>query len=248
MSGHKPRFRLDILRQPSDTTCGPTCLHALYGYYGQSVPLEEIIGALPEVERRGTLAVLLACDALRRGYKATIYSYNLQLFDPSWFEPGVDLARKLEARLAARPDARLQESGRAYVEFLRLGGIVRWEELHPQLLRRYVEDGAPVLAGLSATYLYDCPRESSEGQDDDVGGDPVGHFVVIVADDPETGEVVVADPLHDNPRFAASHYRVGMHRLLGAILLGILTDDANLLVIEPRGEAPARERQEEVGA
>ena len=30
-------------------------------------------------------AVFLACDALRKGYSATIYTYNLMVFDPTWF-------------------------------------------------------------------------------------------------------------------------------------------------------------------
>lgn len=230
-----PRLHLEILRQPSDTTCGPTCLHAVYTYYEDPLPLDEIIAALPGVERHGTLAVLLATHALRRGYEAKIVSYNLQLFDPSWFEPGVDLQAKLEARLAAKDDARLRASGQAYIEFLQLGGKVLWEELTPSLIRGYLEEGTPILTGLSATYLYDSPRELDDVYDD-VRGDPVGHFVILAADDPETGEVIVADPLHDNPRYSSAYYRVGMHRLLGAILLGIVTYDANLLVIEPPGQ------------
>jgi len=45
--------------------------------------------------------------------------------------------------------------------------------------------------------------------------------------------VSVADPLDDNPRFSSRHYRVGIDRLIGAILLGVVTYDANLLVIRP---------------
>ena len=37
-----------------------------------------------------TLAVLLGCHALRRGYEATIYTFNLQVFDPTWFEEPTD--------------------------------------------------------------------------------------------------------------------------------------------------------------
>ena len=32
---------ITILPQPDDTTCGPTCLHAVYGYYDDSIPLQE---------------------------------------------------------------------------------------------------------------------------------------------------------------------------------------------------------------
>ena len=179
-----------------------------------------------------TLAVLLGAHALRNGYRATIYSYNLQIFDPTWFEPGVDIRGKLAARIIARDDPRVRAACEAYLQFLELGGKVLWEEFSPALLRRFLEQGQPVLTGLSATYLYRCERERDDRYDD-VRGDPVGHFVVLAPDDPETGDVLVADPLHDNPRFGSAYYRVGVHRLMAAILLGIVTYDANLLVIEP---------------
>jgi hypothetical protein len=37
----------------------------------------------------------------------------------------------------------------------------------------------------------------------------------------------------DNPKYGSQYYKVGIDRLLGAILLGVLTHDANLLVIHP---------------
>ena len=61
------RLKLDILPQPDNMTCGPTCLHALYRYYGDDLLLEDVIEQVPSLEGGGTLAVLLACHALRRG-------------------------------------------------------------------------------------------------------------------------------------------------------------------------------------
>jgi len=63
----------------------------------------------------------------------------------------------------------------------------------------------------------------------------MGHFVVLHGYDADTDSVLVADPLHENA-FGSHNYRVGMLRLLGAILLGVLTYDGNLLVIAPRAE------------
>jgi hypothetical protein len=45
---------------------------------------------------------------------------------------------------------------------------------------------------------------------------------------------MIADPLQDNPLHGNQYYSVDIDRLVGAILLGILTYDANLLVISPR--------------
>ena len=60
----------------------------------------------------------------------------------------------------------------------------------------------------------------------DLGSD--AHNVIFTA--------ITVDPLHDNPAFGSAFYSVGVHRVLGAILLGVLTYDANLLIVTPPEE------------
>jgi hypothetical protein len=236
----KRRLELHIQAQPDDATCGPTCLQAVYRFYGETLPLEPLIGEVRALETGGTLAVDLACHALRRGYAASIYTYNLMLFDPTWFaEPDVDLAAKLASQAARKPDPKLRVATRSYLEFLKLGGELRFQELRPALLRRTLKQGHPILCGLSATYLYGCAREAGTDrlEYDDVGGSPVGHFVVLAGYDPKRREILVADPLQDNPRFGHHYYWVAIQRVLGSILLGVLTYDANFLVLQPAHRA-----------
>jgi len=231
------RLQLEIHGQPDDSSCGPACLQALYAFYGDKVPLDRLIQEVEPLETGGTLAVMLAVHALRRNYRATLYTYNLQLFDPTWFNPeGDHLAERLERQAAEKEDAKLRVATSAYVEYLALGGMVRFEELSPELIRFHLNRDRPILTGLSATYLFGCARERGweSLEFDDVRGYPTGHFVVLYGHDPATGTVRVADPLQDNPRYGSHYYEVGMQRLLGAILLGVLTYDANLLILEPR--------------
>jgi hypothetical protein len=203
------------------------------------------------LEERGTLSVYLGCHALRRGYGATLWTYNLELFDPSWFPSSAEaLASKLRAQAAVKPEARLHVATRAYLQFLDLGGRVEYRELTPDLLRGPLRRAHPILTGLNATYLYGCAREVDDGrvEYDDIRGTPMGHFVVLHGYDPDTREVLVADPLRDNPRYSGQRYRVNVHQLLGAILLGALTYDGSLLVLEPpaglgSGSAPSGEGQ-----
>lgn len=227
---------LEILPQPDDETCGPTCLHAVYGYYGDLLPLGSVIDEVTRLHTGGTLAVYLGTHALRRGYDAVLYTYNLDVFDPTWFEDDdTDLVERLEARAAARPGGRLAMAARAYIDFLVAGGDVRYEELRPEIFRGNLQDGRPILTGLSSTYLYDSARERvRDGRlvYDDVEGDPTGHFVVIHGYDGATDSVLVADPLRENPS-GLHNYRVGILRLLGAVMLGVLTYDGNLLVVTP---------------
>lgn len=234
-------LELEILPQPDDQTCGVTCLHAVYGYYGLQLPLDTLIDDVEHLESGGTLGVLLGCDALRRGFNATIYTYNLQVFDPTWFNRrDINMQEKLLRQANFKDDPRLTAATRGYVEFLDLGGRVKYEDLSPNLLRRFLKKGKPILTGLSATHLYGTAREFGPNDDyDDVRGVPSGHFVVVVGYQQNGRHVQVADPWRQNPITGEDQiYSVSVDRVIAAILLGIVTYDANLLVIEPRkGEA-----------
>lgn len=116
---------MKMLSQPDETTCGPTCLHSIYRYWGEEEDLSTVIARTRRLERGGTFAVFLACDALRQGYQATIYTYNLMVFDPTWFRRGVDIYERLQRQRAAKPDQRLQYATEGYLEFLSLGGRLR---------------------------------------------------------------------------------------------------------------------------
>jgi len=227
------RLNVRVLPQPNDSVCGPTCLHAVYRYYGESLSLDEVIASTPELPDGGTLAVHLGSHALSRGYKVTIYTNNLQIFDPTWFRGTADLQLKLTQQALHKHDrTKLQLATDAYLAFLRQGGQIFFEAFTPELLRSFINRGIPVLAGLSATYLYDCSRELNDGTFDDIAGYPAGHFVVVQGYDYDRDHILVADPLPDTPLVDKHYYSVEISRLLAAIHLGILTYDANLLVIE----------------
>jgi len=227
---------LPISPQPDETTCGPTCLHAVYGYFGDERDLADVIAEVPSLSGGGTLGVLLGCHALRSGYRATIYSYKLQIFDPTW--AGLSrrkLADKLRRQLEFKTDEKIRITSEGYLDFLAMGGDVRFADLTGTLLRRYLRRGPPVIAGLSATYLYGSAREfGPKSEYDDLRGEPAGHFVVLSGYDMEEREVAIADPLVNNPLGSHHYYRVRVQRLINAILLGVLTYDANLLIIQPK--------------
>ena len=125
-----------ILPQPDETTCGPTCLHAIYRYWGDDEPLEGIIARSWRLRQGGTFAVFLGCDALRKGYRATIYTYNLTVFDPTWFtRPGVNIAERLLRQREVKMDYRLQYATEGYIEFLNYGGRLRFANLSQYLVR-----------------------------------------------------------------------------------------------------------------
>jgi hypothetical protein len=225
-----------ILPQPTVTTCGPTCLHAVYRYYGDTIPLEQVIDEVQTLEQGGTLAVFLANHALRRGYKALIFTYDLSLFDPSWFiDDDIDISAKLREQAFVKQGVRLHLATRAFIEFLGSGGTLAFRDLNPSLIRRYLKRGIPILTGLSATYLHRTPRErSADNADDDIAGTSSGHFVVLYGYDKKERLVQIADPFFPNPLAQSRYYSVRIDRLICSIMLGILTNDANLLIISQK--------------
>jgi hypothetical protein len=227
----------DIQAQPDEVTCGPTCLQALYQYYHDPVPLKEVIRDVKKLRTGGTLAVMLGNHALKRGYKAHIYTYNLNIFDPSWFDhSSKKMVKFLKEQMEFKNKRRkLLVASQAYIKFLEAGGELRNEELDDTLIKGYLKRSIPILTGLSATYLYGTPREIPQFDIyDSIKGEPAGHFVVITGYDEEKNSVNIADPMEPNPLGKGQEYPVSFVRLINSIMLGIVTYDANLLIIEPK--------------
>ena len=104
----------------------------------------------------------------------------------------------------------------------------------------YFDQKTPIISGLNATYLYrtqrECYTKDGEAFYDDMLGEPTGHFVVLCGYAEKGREVAIADPYPDNPFAPNNHYySVSMPRLINAILLGVVSYDADLLIIEPKG-------------
>ncbi len=242
-----------IQPQQTQTSCGATCLQAIYQFWNADVDANQLAVEIKELAGGGVLSVELACNALRHGFDATIVTFNLQLFDPTWFRqdgrsvPKATLANKLRAQVSAKRGVkgvdfeRLVVATDAYINFLELGGQLTTQPLELHLLSDAFDHGLPVLCGLSATYLYQESRERMALRDgnvvaisDDVSGEPQGHFVVLHGYNPERQTIHIADPLQPNAVTEDGHYEVEFTRLATAILLGIVTYDANLLILRPR--------------
>jgi hypothetical protein len=229
--------------QPDDVTCGPTALRKVYNFYDVEVDLEEVLDTLERNEDGGTLAVFLGMAAIRQGLRARIYSYDLQIFDPSWadLQPS-QLIAKIRERFPYLADAKRRGAAMAYVRYLEMGGELRFDDLTPLLLKSIIDRGHPILAGLSATYLYGFMRERWDERagalvDDDVAGDPTGHFVVISGYDQWGRQLTVLDPSTHVPASPDGRIIVGSERLINSILLGDVTYDAVLLEVWPATEA-----------
>lgn len=232
--------------QPDDVTCGPTCLRKVYSFYGLDVDLNAVIAELERNEDGGTLAVFLGISALKRGFSARIFTYDLRIFDPTWFQLAPErLADKIHARFPYLTDAKRLHAARAYIRFLEMGGELCFDELTPALLKSIIDREHPILAGLSATYLYRYTRErwdpiTRRAIDDDVRGEPTGHFVVVSGYEHWGRRLIVLDPFEQIPAEPGDEKLVvDADRLTNAILLGDVTYDAVLLEVWPAAKERA---------
>jgi len=235
---------IDISSQPNDETCGPTSLQAIYKYYGLDITLETVISEVERSLSGGTLAPLLGKHAITKNFNVTLYVNNLLIFDPSWFEfkhnanTAIFLIEKLREQRSYQEDPAILQASRAAESFLENGGDIQFKTVNTRLLKYYFDQNIPIITGLSATYLYRSPRErfTETGISiyDDVRGLPCGHFVILCGYDEHHRLVVVADPHQENPISHDNYYKVSAARLINAIMLGVLTFDANLLIIQPK--------------
>lgn len=223
--------------QPDYTTCGPTSLHAVYSYYQDTITLNQTIDEINQFDHGGgTLAVVLAKHAIQRGYKALIYSFNINVFDPTWFDKDnefiISCIRKgIEANHSSEKHLMVLNE---YAEFLELGGQLKFSDLSADLIKSILDTKVPILTGLSSTWLYREKRENPlTNEADDIKGEPAGHFVIIDGYE-NNGDFTICDPYHKNPINFTNHYSMDGNRLLNSILLGISTYDGNLLLIEKK--------------
>lgn len=64
--------------------------------------------------------------------------------------------------------------------------------------------------------------------------------MVLCGYDPKSDEVLIADPLRDNPGYGTQYYRENVERVFNAICLGVITYDANTLVLSKPGAGEAK--------
>lgn len=227
-------LNLSIKPQPTETTCGPTCLQSLYSYYGIETSLERLIEEIPAIEGGGTLGVHLAANALARKLNVTIFSYNLQVFDPTWFLlEKEEMEKRLMQQALSQKPPKTRYASLAYQDYLKKGGNIVYRELTPKFLHEILSCFGPIICGLSATYLYQVSRSTEvSGVPDDIYGNPEGHFVVLSGISSNRQKVRLLDPYGHKSVNRHLTYEADTMRFISSILLGVITYDANLIAMK----------------
>lgn len=230
-------YPINIETQPTEVTCGATCLHGIYHYLGLVHTLNQIIEQVPQLADGGTLGANLGLDGLNKGLDVSICSHNLKVFDPTWFHlESHEMASKLDAQIQSPGKSqKTKKASEAYRQFLLNGGKIYWEMLTPSFLYNSLKKNGPMIVGLSATYLYWSKREFGENCIyDDINGEPQGHFVILRGINEDLGTVYLSDPHKNNPLGDGHDYSVETSRFINATLIGSITYDANFIAFRKK--------------
>ena len=232
-------FPIDMFSQPTETTCGPTCLHGIYKHLGLATAQSQVIQEMKYIAGGGTLGVHLAMDALKRGFDVAVYTHNLKVFDPSWFQLSQrQVADKLMVQSRSQKDLKTTEASFYYANFLKKGGKILFKDLDANFLYQSLQDNGPLICGLSSTYLYMSKRELDINNEyDDIYGEPQGHFVILNGMSADLQTVSVTDPYEQNPISPARKYQISTSHFINSILIGVITYDANILIIRKKGQS-----------
>jgi ABC-type bacteriocin/lantibiotic exporter with double-glycine peptidase domain len=85
----KTEYKIQHQYQPTNTTCSPTALSMLLGFYGKDLSVAEISDKVPQVyndknEPQGTINQQMVTWCLSLGFEATLYTFDCQIVDQSW--------------------------------------------------------------------------------------------------------------------------------------------------------------------
>ena len=228
---------VQIERQPDYTTCGPTALHAMYSYYGDPIDLKTVIAETPKLPGGGHAqrAPRGACVVPRlRGRNVGL---QRAAHGPDLVPEADGLAR--EAARARRGEK--SHEGSALRARARERRALSRPRRRAALGRSHAgadrEDPRrrPAAPDRHQRHVSLSVRPRNRDGPDDVRGDAFGHFIVLAGYRSSDQSVAIADPLLDNPAYGTKYYRVNVYRLIGAIFLGVGSDDGNLLMLRPKG-------------
>lgn len=204
----KTEYKINHQYQPTNTTCSPTALSMLLGYYGHEISVGDISTKVPQVknskgENFGTINQQMATWCENLGFDVVLYTADVQVIDQSWSKlSSIEVIERLEARKAGLKVPSLGELWndaycQAYIDYIKSGG-----ELHivnaitSNMLYELLKEG-PLLPCLSFDTLYGKGRTSNAGENktkpNDINGKAWNHSVVIYGND-EGGNFLVADP------------------------------------------------------
>lgn len=229
-----------ITEQTTDYNCGPTVLSAVLNHFNIAVSPDEISNNLRYfTEEHGTFITCLGMYALEKNLDATIYTYDLDVFDLTWNNGTDELLYHLNKMLLKcnTEDEMKRLAIQYYIEFLKNGGHI---EICPDFnftFNNIFSKERAVIAGVSSQILYRGSRINDNG-DYDIYGKQEGHFIIAepAVNASYMGIVDISDPYGLKSKYGKLNYSITFDTFVQAVLQSTHTHDGAWLEITKQKE------------
>lgn len=214
----------------------------LLSHYGMDVTATAILAELPGLTTDdgaewGTVAPELAAFCMKKGFHATVHTFDCRIVDLSWadFPPEKMLARLREVK-STRLIPTLGKNVtdlfvQGYIDLLEAGGELRIRPYVTSALLDELLTTGPFMTTVCMGAFYGKGRarrgDDGKGILDDVRGSIGTHFVIVRGRD-EAGRYLIADPGK-----ADGLYAVEREHLLGSIMAAQRDCENVLFLIDP---------------
>lgn len=209
-----PRFEQRISK--ASGSCGPSSVQQVLYYYGIKKDLKEIMENMKLFDKGGTSDDGALGDyMLKQGFNVRIYTIDTKKFDPSWSKLG---RKELLKKLKKSKDVSRGFKKYAYevlIDFLKHGGKIEFKPISLAMIKKYLDRGIPLLAGVDDSLLYGVKRSRKTFYDDDIKGKVWGHELVLAGY--KKDKLLVVDPADTNPFTKSGKYFLNANDLLANI-------------------------------
>jgi len=175
-------------------TCGSSSLQQVLAYYGVKLGLDEILKDIKKY-KYGTFMPYLGLYAKRLGFMPKIVTYDVKVFDPTWFGLLVgQIIKKLETRSREMDVPHVYRSEcKAFVRYLKAGGAIEFDFIKKGRIIKELERKRPVIVDVCSTILHRKERKNRvKDKYSDTSGEPMYHAVVVSGH--EKGKFIIVDP------------------------------------------------------
>ncbi len=209
--------------QPTGLSCGQTCVSMLLSHYGYDLSpkevLEEMAGLRTDDGHEwGTVTPSLASLCIRKGFGATVYSFDCRITDHSWIDKSPEqILRRLKAIKKKRVIPTLGKNVterfvQAYIDLLTAGGTLIIQPFVTEKLMDGLLKKGPFVTTVCMGAYYGKGRYRSTGLHkgvlDDVNGTIGTHFLVVYGKNAK-GQYLIADPGRKEPALVDHDHLIG---------------------------------------
>ena len=175
---------LQYYNQQQSKTCGLACLRMIFSNFSDYISEKELVKQV-KVHSFGIFSTDLAIIALKKGYKTTLYTFNLPLFSKYNIEFGTLVNLKLIRKISPKPSSK--KAYDSIKNYLKYGGVLYYDYPRLELLEKYLDQEWPCLISFNTASTGKYYKKWDNG-----------HYNVVHGIDKHHVNILDPDPWEEN--------------------------------------------------